>query len=230
MHNTNSNRDNTLPSKEQLILSTKRAFFIALGILVLIVLPAEYGVDPTYFGRLIGLTEMWRIKVSLQKEIDAQKERMIQTEQAKETNNISGDSNEVVLSETEVSIPVTTGSVEVKDTTPDSIANQEIKTDTLVIVIEPDQSTEIKLDMRQWQSVTYERAVDVGYLNYTAHWESNSWDGASYWEWKQEKSDSWQITAPFDGTHWWFFRNRYGQNVTITIKVKWEYQAFKQLF
>ena len=48
-----------------LIRSTMRALGGALAILVLFWLPAEYGVDPTGFGGLLGLTEMGDIKQQL---------------------------------------------------------------------------------------------------------------------------------------------------------------------
>ena len=41
---------------------------VAVVLTVTVVLPAEYGVDPTGIGRRIGLTQMGRLKVELAKE------------------------------------------------------------------------------------------------------------------------------------------------------------------
>jgi len=51
-----------LPSTQKLIRSTIIALVIASVLMVAVVLPAEYGVDPTGIGYVFGLTEMGRIK------------------------------------------------------------------------------------------------------------------------------------------------------------------------
>ena len=51
-----------LPSLRQLNRATLIAFATASVILVTTVLPAEYGVDPTGAGRMLGLTEMGEAK------------------------------------------------------------------------------------------------------------------------------------------------------------------------
>lgn len=51
-----------LPSKKALNRATLIAAAVAAVLLVTVVLPAEYGVDRTGIGRLLGLTEMGRLK------------------------------------------------------------------------------------------------------------------------------------------------------------------------
>lgn len=51
-----------LPTLRQLNRATLIAAIVAAIILVLVVLPAEYGVDLTGFGRLVGLTQMGEAK------------------------------------------------------------------------------------------------------------------------------------------------------------------------
>jgi hypothetical protein len=46
------------PSTRQLIRSTLIAAVSALVLLFTVVLPSEYGVDPSGIGRALGLTEM----------------------------------------------------------------------------------------------------------------------------------------------------------------------------
>ena len=60
--------ENDLPSSSQLIKSTIIAFVVATFLLVLIILPAEYGVDPTGVGHALGLKKMGDIKTSLKQE------------------------------------------------------------------------------------------------------------------------------------------------------------------
>jgi hypothetical protein len=59
-----------LPSSAQLLRSTVIAAVSAVAILVTVVLPAEYGIDPTGAGRVLGLTEMGEIKRELAEEAE----------------------------------------------------------------------------------------------------------------------------------------------------------------
>jgi hypothetical protein len=54
-----------LPSTKELLRSTLIALATAIAILVTAVLPAEYAVDPTGIGRVLGLTQMGEIKMQL---------------------------------------------------------------------------------------------------------------------------------------------------------------------
>lgn len=57
-----------LPSTRALVRSTLIALAVAAAVLLTVVLPAEYGVDPTRIGRALGLTQMGEIKVRLARE------------------------------------------------------------------------------------------------------------------------------------------------------------------
>ena len=51
-----------IPSGRRLLESIFLAAFAAAAILVTIILPAERAIDPTGIGRVLGLTEMGKIK------------------------------------------------------------------------------------------------------------------------------------------------------------------------
>ena len=71
---TNNSPSNTeLPSTSKLIKSTIIATGVAAIILTTAVLPAEYGIDPTGVGKLLGLKKMGEVKVSLSQEVAADK-------------------------------------------------------------------------------------------------------------------------------------------------------------
>lgn len=57
-----------LPSSGRLLRSTLIAAVVATVLLITVVLPAEYGVDPTRVGSVLGLTRMGEIKTTLAKE------------------------------------------------------------------------------------------------------------------------------------------------------------------
>jgi len=64
MYNTDLPNRTELPSSKQLLRSTVIAILVAAVLLVTIVLPAEYGIDPTRIGRTLGLTQMGKTKIS----------------------------------------------------------------------------------------------------------------------------------------------------------------------
>lgn len=68
MFNSQKPSENDLPSSAQLIKSTIIAFVVAGVLLLLVILPAEYGYDPTGVGQLLGLKKMGEIKTSLENE------------------------------------------------------------------------------------------------------------------------------------------------------------------
>jgi hypothetical protein len=60
--------DATPPSGARLVRSLIIAAAVAGVLLVTCVLPAEYGIDPTGVGRVLGLTQMGEVKMMLAEE------------------------------------------------------------------------------------------------------------------------------------------------------------------
>lgn len=71
MYNANIPSNEDLPSTAKLIKSTLLAFIGAAVLLVTVVMPAEYGMDPTGIGKAIGLKAMGDIKHELAHEAEA---------------------------------------------------------------------------------------------------------------------------------------------------------------
>ncbi|MDC1037798.1 transmembrane anchor protein [Candidatus Marinimicrobia bacterium] len=68
MNHTHKPSESDLPTSSQLLKSTLFAFIVAGILLLTVILPAEYGVDPTGIGELLGLKKMGEIKNSLEKD------------------------------------------------------------------------------------------------------------------------------------------------------------------
>jgi hypothetical protein len=68
MNHTHKPPESDLPTSSQLLKSTIIAFVVASFLLLLVILPSEYGVDPTGVGHALGLKKMGEIKKSLEKE------------------------------------------------------------------------------------------------------------------------------------------------------------------
>ena len=74
MYNTDMPSRAELPSSARLLRSTLLAAGVAAILLVTVVLPAEYGIDPTGIGRALGLAEMGAIKTELAEEAEADRQ------------------------------------------------------------------------------------------------------------------------------------------------------------
>lgn len=68
MYNNNVPNQAKLPSGGRLLRSTLVASAAAMAILFTTILPAEYAIDPTGIGRMLGLTQMGEIKAQLAEE------------------------------------------------------------------------------------------------------------------------------------------------------------------
>ena len=80
MYNTDMPSRAELPTSAQLLRSTLIAAGVATALLVTVVLPAEYGIDPTGVGRVLGLAEMGEIKTQLHAEADADRAKNLATQ------------------------------------------------------------------------------------------------------------------------------------------------------
>ncbi len=198
-----------LPSSKDLLRSTKIALIGAIVILVTIVLPAEYAVDPTGIGGLLGLKKMGEIKQSLAKEAEAQ-----------DTKNASINSSEPPMSQLVPQNPNpsdTTGVIN-QNTSP------ETKKETMTAVIKPNGTAGLKAKISKGDTITYIWKASGWALNYDAHGEWGLRDFAQYEKWVGETSYEGTITADFDGAHGIFWRNRWNQDVTVIFEVSGEFE------
>ncbi len=58
MNNMNPSENKTLPSRHSLLIASITAVVIAFLLYIIIVLPAEYNIDPTGIGKRMGLTAL----------------------------------------------------------------------------------------------------------------------------------------------------------------------------
>ena len=93
MFNTQKPSENDLPTSSQLLKSTMVAICVGCALLILFVLPAEYGTDPTGVGELFGLKKMGEIKTRLKQDflkenIGAKDELMVESETGKGNQDV----------------------------------------------------------------------------------------------------------------------------------------------
>jgi hypothetical protein len=102
------------------------------------------------------------------------------------------------------------------------------RSDETQITLRPDQGLEVKLRMRRGAQARYGWTASGGTVNFDTHGEPpNAARGFyhGYGTGRGAAADQGTLTAAFDGTHGWFFRNRSGRTVTITLRTEGDYDA-----
>ncbi|WP_375590788.1 transmembrane anchor protein [Hoeflea alexandrii] len=205
MYNSDIPTRAELPSTRQLIKSTIIAIVAAIAILVTIVLPSEYAIDPTGVGKMLNLTEMGEIKQQLHAEAEADRQLELQ--------NTQTDDKSSSLMESLFGLLVSSAHAQ---SASDTWTDQQSHTLT------PGQGIEIKLVMEEGAEVEFKWVAENGRLNYDLHGDGSG-KNISYEKGRGVPGHDGVLKAAFSGNHGWFWRNRDNQDVTFTLFVRGAY-------
>ncbi|PTM49050.1 transmembrane anchor protein [Phreatobacter oligotrophus] len=209
MYNSDMPSREELPTTAQLLKSTAIAAVAATAILVTIVLPSEYAVDPTGIGRTLGLTQMGEIKMQLARE--AADDRSRDTAPAPAPRSSIGG---FILA----SIIGT------------AHAQTAERTDETVIPLKPGEGVEWKMTAPNGTAIRYSWRSEGGPINYDMHGtRAGGGRETSYKTARGVAFDEGVLTAGFDGSHGWFFRNRTSQPVTVTLRTTGAYTNLRPM-
>lgn len=236
-----------LPSAAQLRRSTLISAGVALTLLVTVLLPAEYAIDPTRIGRVLGFTQMGEIKRQLAAEnaadaarvagIGAVEQRMTALEEQMRRLEplvalAQGTRPPAAAASPAAQAPVQATPPAAAAPAPASAApaapRAAGRSDETQITLRPDQGLEVKLRMRRGAQARYGWTVNAGHVNFDTHGEPpNAARGFyhGYGTGRAATADQGTLTAAFDGTHGWFLRNRSGRTVTVTLRTEGDYEA-----
>lgn len=214
MYNTDVPPQGELPTSRALLRSTAIAAGVALVLLVTVVLPAEYGVDPTRIGRLLGLTQMGEIKMALAAEAEAAEAAEL-----------------AALEQGPAAAPAATPAAVPATTAPVVSADSAVAASTHVteLALAPGEGKEIKLAMSEGARVNFSWSVEGGVVNYDTHADRPGLSYHGYEKGTATASDEGVLVAAFDGMHGWFWRNRTSQPVTLTLRTTGEYTELKHV-
>lgn len=207
MYNADAPPPGELPSPRALVRSTLIAIAVALVLLFTVVLPAEYGIDPTRIGRVLGLTQMGEIKMALAREAEAQ-----------EAVAAAAPPTPAAESTPEPAAPAAAAPAA------DAAASHVTE-----LTLAPGQGREIKLAMREGARVSFEWTVAGGMVNYDTHADRPGTPYHGYEKGQGRASQSGELVAAFDGMHGWFWRNRGREPVTVTLRTRGDYQELKEI-
>ncbi len=195
------------PSTARLMKSIGIALAIAVVALLAVVLPAEYGIDPTGIGRALGLTEMRApTRTLLVKDVIGGNEKY----------------REIKIPDTKQPIPLPNPAViQLKQAAP--------RTDTITITLKPIEETEIKTVLDAAQVVLYDWKVEGGevYTDFHGH-EPGAGDAFVRYEEQMSGTEGHgSLVAPFAGEHGWYWVNVSPDPVTITLHLTGYYKDTK---
>ncbi len=181
------------PSNRQLLIATAVALAVGSLLLVTTVLPAEYGIDPTGLGARMGIFAMSK---DAEEPLGASVVPATASENA--PTSVPSESTTVVRSET------------------------PYRHDTMSLTLAPGEGAEIKASMRtgdafvfQWQASGGDLAVDM----HGERVDAAKDEYTSYWIEPVQREASGSFTAPFEGSHGWYWLNRGTTPVTVALEV-----------
>ena len=231
MHNANTPPASELPSSRTLAKWTAIAAGVALLLLVTVVLPAEYGVDPTGVGRVTGLQRMGEIKVALARE--AAEAEGAERAAVRGGAPVSPPADMLPAAGATTATTATTATAATAATAPAAVsADVGVRTDETRVTLRPGQAAEIKLAMRKDARVRYSWSTDRGVVNFDMHADRTAAPAIKYHGYTKgqgKPSDEGELVAAFEGMHGWFWRNRGSEAVTVTLRTQGDYQELKRL-
>lgn len=187
----------SLPSVKTLLRATGAALLVAVTILFVAILPAEYGIDPTGVGGRLGLIAM----------SSSEEERVPPA--ADEDTDPAADP-----------APIAAGSAAWRSDAP-------YRTDQAALTLLPGEGAEIKALMRSGERFVFSWTSAGGAVFFDMHGErpnAGSDEFSSYWKARAETGGNGAFVAPFAGSHGWYWENRGKAPVTILLNTSGFYE------
>jgi hypothetical protein len=251
MYNTDLPARADLPTAAQLRRSTWIAAASALAILGFVILPAEYAIDPTGVGGVLGLTQMGEIKVQLAAEAAA--DTAGSGAQGLAELNSRLDRIETALAALTAparNAPPAQASIDELISQPAIIADgladrfeaalpvdpapadpppppADAWRDEVSFTLAPGEGTEIKLVMEEGASADFYWSANGAVVNYDTHGDGGG-RSVSYEQGRGVPEQDGVLVAEFTGNHGWFWRNRTDADVTMTLRTRGAYSEMKR--
>ncbi|MDC5848829.1 transmembrane anchor protein [Vibrio europaeus] len=212
MYNSDMPNRAELPTTKQLIRSTFLALVSAFLLLITVILPAEYAIDPTGVGRVIGLNDMGEIKTQL----------------AKEAAEDQARSQAITVVEKVEQQPSPDVVDSAKLSTDSNDAAEVVWKDKILLSLKPGQGAEVKLVMGKGQVAQFNWSAKGGPVNFDTHGDGKG-NSISYEKGRGVSNDQGELIAAFTGNHGWFFRNRTDNTVMVILRTKGDYSQMKRV-
>jgi hypothetical protein len=213
MFNSQAPNPDDLPTSAQLVKSTIISAAAAAVILVTVVLPSEYAIDPTGAGRVLGLTEMGEIKTQLAEEAE-QDRQADQNAGTPVQTGVTSQEGSSLLNRIIREFGISTAYA------------QEARKDEISVTLQPGEGTEVKMTMVKGAKANFVW-TSTDRVNFDLHGDGGG-ESISYQKGRGVQMETGVVEAAFDGNHGWFWRNRTSAPVTVTLSTNGAYSDIKQ--
>ena len=198
--------------KKAIIKSTIIALIIGITLLIIAVLPAEYGMDPSGAGKLFGFSRLYvpeesAVITMAQGPAGQQSFPLIKLEKAGSGPDVN------------------------RPAEADNPASEEQLTereDSVQVIVPAGKGIEYKINMLKHGRMKYEWATNKGTVYFDFHGEVKQAQEA-----KAVYFESYTIAysnnmvgtflSPYEGKHGWFFRNNGNTDVIVNLRLKGQY-------
>lgn len=223
MFNSQAPAPDDLPTSAQLVKSTVISAVVAAVLLVTVVLPSEYAIDPTGIGSTLGLTEMGEIKTQLAEEAEQDRQASENTVQPTAVQQTEGQGGATPVEGSSLLNRI------IREFGISSAHAQEAtRQDEMSITLQPGEGAEVKLVMIKGAKANYAWTANGSKVNFDTHGDGGG-ESISYEKGRGATEDAGVLEAAFDGNHGWFWRNRTSEPVTVTIKTDGAYSDIKRM-
>lgn len=233
-----------------LLRATLGSALAAGAILVFAWLPAEYGIDPTGVGGLLGLTEMGEIKQQLYAEGAADDAAI--ASQAAVATAVPASRDPALIERLDAieghlaAIAAIVGAVPALEPSPVPQMAEEapdaasapvavgtpvepaapLWRDEVSYTLAPTEGVEIKLVMEEGARAEFEWSANGAVLNHDTHGDGSG-QRITYEQGRAVPGQEGELIAAFTGNHGWFWRNRTDTPVTFTLRARGDYSELK---
>lgn len=189
------------PSGKKLLIGSLTALGVAAVALVVFVLPAEYGIDPTGAGKALGLTKA------------AEAEENIYLKRGQARSNVlfpldaAARPDEATLRETLAASNIA------------ERPGATLRTDRFEITLQPYESIELKYDLAEGAPMIFSwKATAPVHVDMHSHpFEGGEELTESFVIEDKVPSQTAVYVAPFEGIHGWYWQNRNLDEVTLAL-------------
>ncbi len=210
-----------LPSGKSLLLSTLIALAVAAVLLLLAVLPAEYGFDPTGLGKRMGLTALHKPDDHHE---DTHSHAGADHEAATHSHTNAAD-NPAMTDDTALGLQATAPTQVLQK------RGEKWRSDKLELTLSPKQGSELKVLLDQGEKMLFQWSATNGAVSFDMHGNAVAaaeGDFTSFWVGEGENQASGVFTAPFSGLHGWWWENKTDRPVSITLEIEGYYKDLVQ--
>lgn len=202
-----------VPSTARLLKATVLALLAATFLLVMFVLPAEYGIDPTGVGARLGLDAL-----ATTREEEAPADPV---EVAPGKPVAAAEDDPAAATGAEPELDAVGQPVKPVDASVFGGRDGAYRNDTLSVTLAPGKGAEIKAAMKSGASFVFlwSASAEVAFDMHGERTGAADGEYTSYWIEPSRKQTSGSFTAPFDGSHGWYWLNRGSSPVTVRVEV-----------